>query len=54
MGAAQDLLELMESSTDDKTSCSLVHTTPPPPCECKVEMQLIVLIYEYYEYEYYE
>lgn len=33
IGAAQDLLTLMESSTDDNTSCSLVHTTPPPPSD---------------------
>lgn len=33
IGAAQDLLTLMESSTDDKTSCSLVHTTLPPPSD---------------------
>lgn len=31
IGAAQDLLELMESSTDARTSCSLVHVTLPPP-----------------------
>lgn len=31
MGAAQVLLKLMESSTDDKTSCSLLQTTPLPP-----------------------
>lgn len=30
IGAAQDLLELMESSTEANTSCSLDHTTPPP------------------------
>lgn len=30
IGAAQDLFELMESSTEAKTSCSLVHTTLPP------------------------
>lgn len=31
MGAAQDLLQLMESSTEDKTCWSFVHVTPPPP-----------------------
>lgn len=35
IGAAQDLLLLIESSTDDKTSWSLVHTTLPPPSENK-------------------
>lgn len=31
IGAAQDLLQLMESSTEARTSCSFVHVTPLPP-----------------------
>lgn len=38
IGAAQDLLQLIDSSTDERTSWSLVHTTPPPPSGKKVKV----------------
>lgn len=43
MGAAQVLLQLMESSTDDKTSCSFVQTTPLPPRGWEVNIQSVIL-----------
>ncbi|KAG7230590.1 hypothetical protein INR49_025307 [Caranx melampygus] len=38
IGAAQVLLQLMESSTDDRTCCSFVHITPLPPRGCSAMM----------------